>query len=189
MSQNNGGNAGTDNGNQGADGATGNAGTNTTPTTTPAPTTSATPQAFTQADVDRIVAERLGRERGKYADYDDLKTKASEFDKFQDAQKTELQREADKRAAAEAELAVLRVERVRQQAAAKAGLPADLAEFITASDEAAAEEQAKRLAERVKPAGPTPPPAADMRQGVRQIPQSGQSPDQWLRAMAGRGQG
>lgn len=37
-------------------------------------------QAFTQADLDRIVAERLKREREatktKYADYDELKTKA-----------------------------------------------------------------------------------------------------------------
>lgn len=33
-------------------------------------------QTFTQADVDRIVRERVQRERAKYADYDDLKTKA-----------------------------------------------------------------------------------------------------------------
>ena len=31
---------------------------------------------FTQADVDRIVRERVQRERAKYADYDDLKAKA-----------------------------------------------------------------------------------------------------------------
>jgi hypothetical protein len=35
-----------------------------------------TPQSFTQADVDRIVRERVQREKAKYADYDDLKTKA-----------------------------------------------------------------------------------------------------------------
>jgi len=33
-------------------------------------------QTFTQADVDRIVSERIKREREKFADYDDLKTKA-----------------------------------------------------------------------------------------------------------------
>ena len=40
------------------------------------------PDTFTQADVDRIVADRLKREREatktKYADYDDLKTRAGE---------------------------------------------------------------------------------------------------------------
>lgn len=33
-------------------------------------------QTFTQADVDRIVRERVQREKAKYADYDDLKAKA-----------------------------------------------------------------------------------------------------------------
>ena len=33
-------------------------------------------QSFTQADVDRIVRERVKRERDKFADYDDLKKKA-----------------------------------------------------------------------------------------------------------------
>jgi hypothetical protein len=38
-------------------------------------------KTFTQADVDRIVRDRLERERAKYADYDDLKAKAAEADK------------------------------------------------------------------------------------------------------------
>lgn len=33
-------------------------------------------QTFTQADVDRIVRERVKREREKFADYDDLKVRA-----------------------------------------------------------------------------------------------------------------
>ena len=49
------------------------------PTPTPDPTPEPE-QTFTQADVDRIVAERLKREReatkARYADYDDLKAKA-----------------------------------------------------------------------------------------------------------------
>lgn len=35
-------------------------------------------QAFTQADVDRIVRDRVKREREKFADYDDLKQAAGE---------------------------------------------------------------------------------------------------------------
>lgn len=34
-------------------------------------------ETFTQADIDKIVKERVARERAKYADYDDLKTKAA----------------------------------------------------------------------------------------------------------------
>lgn len=48
-----------------------------TPTSTEKPEDAGTPpQTFTQADVDRIVRERVQRERSKYADYDDLKAKA-----------------------------------------------------------------------------------------------------------------
>lgn len=62
---------------------------------------------FTQADLDRIVADRITRERAKFADHDDLKQKAAEFDKIQDAQKTEAQRlEAER-------------DRAKQEAAAK----------------------------------------------------------------------
>ena len=38
------------------------------------------PRTFTQAEVNSIVADRLTRERAKDAEYDDLKTKAQQFD-------------------------------------------------------------------------------------------------------------
>lgn len=68
-------------------------------------------QTFTQEHVDRIVKERLARERAKYGDYDDLKQKAEEYDKLQDEQKSELERERAAREKAEAE-----AEKARQQA-------------------------------------------------------------------------
>lgn len=42
-----------------------------------------------QAELDRILGERLARERAKYADYNDLKAKAAEFDKAAEAARTE----------------------------------------------------------------------------------------------------
>lgn len=50
-----------------------------------------TPPA-TQADLDRIIGERLSRERAKFSDYDDLKSKAEQFQALEDEQKTEFQR-------------------------------------------------------------------------------------------------
>jgi len=59
-------------------------------------------QAITsQADLDRIIGERVARERGKYADYDDLKAKATKFDEVTEANKTELQKERERADAAE----------------------------------------------------------------------------------------
>jgi hypothetical protein len=66
---------------------------------------------FSQADVDRIVKERLERERGKYADYDTLKTAAAKWQETQDAQKTELQKAMEKAAGLQEQNARLSQER------------------------------------------------------------------------------
>ena len=65
-----------------------------------------TPPA-TQADLDRIIAARVSREREKFADYDDLKVKAAEHDKAVDAQKSEAQKAIERAEAAEAKVAKL----------------------------------------------------------------------------------
>lgn len=57
-----------------------------------------TVQTFTQQDVDRIVSERLAREKAKYEDYDTLKEKAQMYDAAEEASKTELQKAQDKAA-------------------------------------------------------------------------------------------
>lgn len=41
-----------------------------------------------QEEFDRIIAQRLQRERANYADYDDLKKKAADLDKLREEQKT-----------------------------------------------------------------------------------------------------
>lgn len=41
-------------------------------------------KTFTQAELDQVVRDRLKRERDRYADYDDLKTKASKFDEYEE---------------------------------------------------------------------------------------------------------
>ena len=58
-------------------------------------------RAFTQADVDRIIAERLTRQKAQFADYDDLKQVAAKWAEHEEAQKTEAQKLADRATAAE----------------------------------------------------------------------------------------
>lgn len=53
-----------------------------------------TPPA-TQADLDRIIQDRLSRHDKKYADYDDLKNKAAEYDKYKEDSKSEQQKAID----------------------------------------------------------------------------------------------
>jgi glutamate synthase domain-containing protein 3 len=141
-------------------------------------------KTFTQADVERLLADRLSRERKKFADYDGLKKKAIEFDKLQDAQKSEVEKLNDQLATAQVELQGFRVAEIRRTAADAAGLPAKYAKYITAADEAEALEQAKELAKDIKTPEPKP---ADLKQGTRPHTPAQQSRDELLRGLAGYG--
>lgn len=101
-----------------------------------------TEKKFSQADLDRIVGERVGQERAKYPDYDKYKADSSELAGIKDADKTDDQRFADLQAqlnteksareAAEAkannaELAQLRSDRASE----KEGFPRSLVKRLT----------------------------------------------------------
>lgn len=91
-----------------------------------------------QAEVDRIVKERIARVETKYADYNDLKAKA-EGAKTVEQQLADL---ATKHAEAEARA-------LRSDIAATYGISKEDRDlFLTGSDAAALEAQAKRLADR-----------------------------------------
>lgn len=95
-------------------------------------------QTFTQADLDRVVRERVQRERAKFADYDDLKAKAGEKATADDRIKDLEQ----KYAAAEARA-------LRADIANAHGISAEDRDlFLTGTDEETLTAQAKRLAER-----------------------------------------
>jgi hypothetical protein len=110
-------------------------------------------KTFTQADVDRIVAERVGRERAKYADYPDLKKRAA-------AAMTEQERavaEAEERGKAAATAAAAeRLARAEFRAAASGRVDkdtldaylddADLKKFIGADGEPDTKAIAARIA-------------------------------------------
>ena len=84
-----------------------------------------TPPA-SQADLDRIVESRLARERQKYADYDDLKAKATKFDEAEQSNKTELQKALEAAAAAEKRATAAEASNLRATVAAAKGVPANL---------------------------------------------------------------
>jgi len=65
-------------------------------------------KTFTQEELDRIVGDRLARERSKLGDLDEIRRKAEEFDRLAEERKTELEKERD-RASRETE------ERVRNE--------------------------------------------------------------------------
>lgn len=77
-----------------------------------------------QDEFDKRLSERLARERSKFADYDDLKAKASKFDEQEQASKTELQKALERADAAEKAAAAHEQAALRATVAAAKGVPA-----------------------------------------------------------------
>ena len=106
---------------------------------------------LSQADVDRIVKERLARERQKYADYDDLKAKAEAAD----SSKTDLEKLTEQLQALQQENETNKVKALRSEIASTKGVPAGL---LTASTQEELEAQADALLKFAEDRTPKPDP-------------------------------
>lgn len=121
------------------------------------PTPPVADKTFTQADLDRIVGERLAREQAKYADYDDLKTAAGKLAELEAANQTEAQRIAaerdtykttaeDQKTAAEKTAA----ENLRLRVAMSKKLPAELVDRLKGATKEELEADADSLLKLVQ---------------------------------------
>jgi len=113
--------------------------------------TGSTGKTFTQAEVDKLVKDRLARERAKYADYDDLKTAAAEGDK----NKTQLDQVLDKLNKAEERTAKLEADQTRQGIISSKlkGVPASIAGRLRGKTKEELEADADQLLADWKEAG------------------------------------
>jgi len=133
------------------------------PTPTGAPTSQGA--TFTQADIDRIVKDRLAQQaKNQFGDYDDLKSKAAGAKTLEDRLGT-----------LETELSATKAEALRASVAARfnvstakgpKGEPSDAELFLTGTDEASLIAQAERLAGR----------EADRKKQGNYAPKEGTSP-------------
>lgn len=130
-------------------------------------------QTFTQADVDKIVKERVSRERAKFSDYDDLKAKAGEK-----------QTAEERLAELEQKYAAAEARSLRAEIASNHGISAEDRDlFLTGTDEETLTAQAKRLAER----------ASEPKKQGNHVPNIGNNPQpsgddrsSFLRSLTGR---
>lgn len=137
--------------------------------------TSPAPQEFapitSQDDLNKIIRERIDRERAKFADYADVKAKAAQLDKIEEANKSEAQKLADQVAQAEARAQAAESGLLRERIAREYGITdqGDVDLFLTGNDEETLKKQAVRLSERTadasKPRSPRPDPAQGRPQG------------------------
>lgn len=77
-------------------------------------------RTFTQSEMDAIIGDRLKRERAKYADYEELKGKAQQYDAAQEAAKSDLEKAVEERDALKARLDKLESDKAHADAVAKA---------------------------------------------------------------------
>lgn len=82
-------------------------------------------KTFTQADVDKIISERLKREREKLPNDDDMKA----YKEWKKSQQTEVEKAAEREKEYQA-LQSKSIELERENAVIKAGVKADDAEFV-----------------------------------------------------------
>ena len=97
-----------------------------------------TERTFTQTELNTIVSDRLARERAKYADYNDLKAKAAQFDEAASASRADLEaanaRAQDLQNQLDALNRANELRRIRERVAVETGVPANLLTGETEED-------------------------------------------------------
>lgn len=116
-----------------------------------------------QEELDSIVKARVAREREKYSDYEELKTKVADFESKEatyqstiEGLKTEKTDLSSQLESVNSELNQTKLQSAKQRIATEFGLPLDLADRIQGDDEEEFKADAERLALYIKPAV-TPP--------------------------------
>lgn len=111
--------------------------------------TSTDGHTFTQADVDRIIAERLSREKAKVPeDYEELKSKVAQFE---ESKKTESERLTGERDTFKSQAEQAQAEALRLRVALSKQLPAELIDRLRGSTKEELEADADELLKLVQP--------------------------------------
>lgn len=109
-----------------------------------------TEKTFTQAELNAIVQERIGKEKAKYADYEELKVKAMKFDEMGSSE--ELQKAQEQVDALTNELDAIKkaetIREMRDEVSKDYGIPATL---LTAETKEECEAQAQNIKDFAKP--------------------------------------
>lgn len=106
---------------------------------------------FTQADLDRIVGERLARkDRDAEHELTELRKAKTRLDELEDAAKSEEQRQRDAAQAAADALREAQAEATRYRAAATHGIAGDYIDLLGGGDEKTVNANAERLGELIK---------------------------------------
>lgn len=99
-----------------------------------------------QEQLNAVLADRLKRERAKYADHAELKAKAARLDEIEQAAKSDLEKATEANARLTAELEALKLNQLRTEIAVAKGLDPASARFLTGTTQEQIEADADDLA-------------------------------------------
>ncbi len=110
-----------------------------------------------QEQLNALLGDRLARERAKFADYDELKAKATKFDQAEAASKTELEKAVEANEQLRSELDTLKAKQLRHDVAAAKGLHPDAAAHLVGATREELEASAESLAKLIGARKSQPP--------------------------------
>lgn len=118
----------------------------------------------TQEEFDAAIKERLSREKAKYSDYDQLKSRVTELETENVGLKSKIEANNQSKADADKQLEEMKNQisnyetaSLRTRIALQHGLPYDLADRLQGTDEESFKADAERLAGYMKRAQPVAP--------------------------------
>jgi len=117
-----------------------------------------------QKELDAIIKNRLDRERAKFADYDDLKAKADEYDKTQQASKSDIEKATERATKAESGLSAESLRADRAEIALEKGLSLTQAKRLVGTTREELEADAEQLAKDLGLDKAKPPRVTDQHQ-------------------------
>lgn len=126
-------------------------------------------KTFTQSELEKILEQRLSRERAKFADYEQIKADAAELAKIRDAEKTELQRWQERAETAEKRASEAEIVALRSKVAAQKGVPASSLTGTTEDELIASADELIAWRDQAKPAAQPAakrPPASGLKSGA-----------------------
>ena len=101
--------------------------------------------AFSQDDLDNLIDKRLGRERAKYADYNELKEKVEGFDAVKSDYESKLADAYKERDELASQLKQANLNTEKANILREFSIKDDVAEFVTGADATEMRERAEKL--------------------------------------------
>jgi len=109
-----------------------------------------------QDDLNRLIGDRINKVKSQFADYEDLKAKASKFDEAEQANKSELEKERERAEKAEERATKAEQATLRADVAAAKGLTAGQAKRLVGSTREELEADADEILADFAPKKTTP---------------------------------